>query len=354
MVDAAAKLLEALRARAGRRRRLDLDAIWGAFTDACPHLTGRAAVRLELRQALDALAAAGALRLPRDERRFDAVQRPPLPRWIELAPPDPGEDVRALARGTAWHPALAFVTGLRTLSRSELEALRAVQRFLAALGATDPVLTVRERSLLLFGDEKRLEALARGRLFGPGRLSYELLRAREVHPPFVHRDLGHGDVALILENKDTFCSAVAAGASLGAAARVRWVIYGGGNAILQTWPSMTEWAARPARALYFGDLDTDGLEILWQLGARREQWPELPPVAPCEALYRRLIARAAPLGLALAGRPCDPERAARLAGLFGGPVRTEAARLLERGGRWPQEAVTERDLREVLSEPTAG
>jgi hypothetical protein len=143
----------------------------------------------------------------------------------------------------------------------------------------------------------------------------------------VYRDLGHGDRALIIENKDTFCSAVAACATLGEAGAVRWVIFGGGNAILQTYPSMLDWEERPAHVAYFGDIDTDGLEILWQLCAARHMWTHLPPVAPCEPMYARLVERVSAMSLSLSGRPSAPagvstgsaDEEDRVGGWAGGP-----------------------------------
>jgi hypothetical protein len=347
--SAADRLLVKLQERARRRRRVTLDTIWSAFHEACPQQQGRVEARSELCHLLEELEQGARLRRPLSPRLYDELQRPALPRWVELTAGPEAADVRAEARLVPWHPALAFVNGLRSLARRELDALRVVQRFLAETPDA-PVLTVRERSLVLFRDEKRLEALAGGRLFGPGRLSHALLRAREVHPPFVFRDLGagSGDEALIVENKDTFASAADALRALGGAGRIRWVAFGAGNAILQSLPSLLEWEARPARVRYFGDIDTDGVEILWQLCAAHHRWPTLPPIAACEPLYARLVERATALGVELKGRPCTADRAKKLSGIFGPSLREAVAGVLLRGARWPQEAVTAADIAGLL------
>src|SRR5438105_1999563 len=77
-------------------------------------------------------------------------------------------------------------------------------------GTEATIVPTGERSLDLFGDEKRLDVLRRNRrLFAPGRLSLEMLRARLFAPPFAYRRIGQGGVALVLENVATYHSALA-------------------------------------------------------------------------------------------------------------------------------------------------
>jgi hypothetical protein len=57
-----------------------------------------------------------------------------------------------------------------------------------------------------FGDEKARYGLAGTALFGPGRISWELLRCHPVHPPFAWREAGPGSVLLVVENQATFDS----------------------------------------------------------------------------------------------------------------------------------------------------
>jgi hypothetical protein len=65
-------------------------------------------------------------------------------------------------------------------------------------------------------------------------------------------------------------------------------------------------------------------------------------------MYALLVERVSAMSLSLSGRPCAAERAAKLTSLFSPQLRVALAPLLEGGGRWPQEAVTESDLRDVL------
>lgn len=325
--------------KAGRGRRILLKDLWGAFRRISPHLVGSVDARVELAELLAELAKSGALKLPRQKSGYDAVQLPPLPKWILLPAPTP--TVRALERAAqvGWHPALAFVSKLEKLGDDELEELLAIQAFLR--DDADPVVTtVRERSLELFADEKRLEDLARGRLFGAGRLDFALLRCVEVRTPCVYRDIGVGAAALIVENKDTFHSACEAVRRLGPESPVRWVIFGSGKAISTTLDSVNDWPTRPKRAWYFGDLDAAGLEIAVLVARIAETWARPMPIACPAALYRSLVERALRRGVSASGTAVSSQRAAELAGWLPHDIRPTVVDLLVRGGRWPQEAVT--------------
>lgn len=350
-------LLEVERAASGRR--VTLTDVWATFQRVKPHLAGSVHARTELFELLRDLAEAGAVRLPRQKGCYDAVQRPPLPKWIQLPAPTP--TIRACKRAAqvGWHPALAFVPRLQRLSDEELAELLAVQAFLREY-PDPPVTTVRERSFELFGDEKRLEALAKGRLFQAGRLSFALLRCFEVRTPCVYRDLGAGSGALIIENKDTFYSACEAVRRIGPVSHVRWVIFGSGKAVLTTLDSVNDWPTRPERAWYFGDIDAAGLEIALQVARLAQAWNSPLPVACPSALYRSLFARAATRArpASRSGSAVSERRASELAAWVPQDIRPAVTSLLVRGGLWPQEAVTapllEAGLRDLASDEGTG
>lgn len=338
--------------RFGPGRRVLLKDVWAAFQRARPYLGGSVHARTELFEALNELANSGAVRLPRQNSCYDSVQQPPLPKWIQLSAVAPTVRPRERAAQVAWHPALGFVTKLEQLSDCELDELLAIQAFLRDNPEPFSV-TVRERSFELFGNEKRLEDLAKGRLFALGRLSLSLLRCAEVRTPCVYRDLGSGTDALIIENKDTFHSACEAVQRLGGHSPVRWVVFGSGNAILTTLESLNDFPTRPERAWYFGDIDATGLEIAVQVVQLARTWN--PPLAvECAApLYRSLVERAMKRGLGLSGSAIPRSRAEALAEWLPPEIRSAAMDLLVRGGSWPQEAVTspllERGLQDLVA-----
>src|SRR5206468_7030643 len=142
-------------------------------------------------------------------------------------------------------------------------------------------------SLELFRDEKRLDTLRRNRrLFAPGRLSLEVLRARLYAPPFAYRRVGQGRVALVLENVATYHSALGA---VPADGPVGLVIFGaGGNfsaSVCYLAELATEGPAAWIREIrYFGDLDRRGLEIPIAADAAARE-AGLPAVRPAVGLW---------------------------------------------------------------------
>jgi Uncharacterized protein conserved in bacteria C-term(DUF2220) len=319
--------------------RVPLRQVWAALQRVRPHLTGNVDARHELFELLNELAGSKAILLPRQKAAYDTIQQPPLPRWIQLPAPAPQIRARDRAAQVAWHPSLAFVSRLDSLSDEELAELLAVQAFLR----DDPepfVVTVRERSFELFGNEKRLEELAKGRLFGAGRLSLSLLQCKEVRIPFVYRELATGDGALIIENKDTYHSACAAAERLGADSPVRYVIFGSGKAILTTIDSVNDLPLRPRRVWYFGDIDAAGLEIAIQVARLAKSWNPPLLVECASPLYRTLVERAGRRLPRASGSPISIGRAAELAEWLPEELRQTVIDLLVRGGSWPQEAVS--------------
>lgn len=333
---------------AGRRgRRVPIKDVWAAFQRVSPHLSGSVRARDELSDLLRELSNVGALALPRRRSGFDNVQRPALPKWVLLPAPAPAPRALEKASRFAWHPSLAFVPKLDRLSDEELEELLAIQAFLR--DHTEPVMvTLRERSFELFGDEKRLERLAKGRLFGPGRLDFSLLRCAEVRTPILYRDVGEGSAALIVENKDTFHSACEAVRRLGSQAPIRWVVFGSGRAVVTTLGSVSDWTTRPDRAWYFGDIDVAGLEIAAQV-VRVAKELEPPLIIHCpDLLYRVLVERASKRAARTSGTCASAKRATDLAAWLPPDIRPAVSELLMRGGSWPQEAVSGPSLETAL------
>lgn len=340
------EFLRALDGTRGQARRVRLPLVWRAFFDCAPHLRGHPDARAELSGHLSALAEGGRLRLPRSTRLYDRAQLPPLPEWVELGGEAPSPSARGRAAEIAWHPALAFVSRLPRLAARDLEDLLRVQRFLAE-DVDGPVLTARERSLRLFDDEKRLEQIARGPLFRDGRLSYGLLRCRPVTLPFVFRDFGAGDRALVIENKDTFFSACEARLSLPGSS-VRWIVFGHGNAIHASIESMLQWPELPRRLHYFGDVDRRGLEIARGLDAIVRALGRLPALECAVELYDRLFASASASRRPLGGGHCRDAEASSVASWLPLHLADRAIPILRAATRLPQEWVTESDFRDYL------
>lgn len=325
------------------RTRILVEAYAAAFLVAEPALATSPDRRARLAAAIEELLEAGVIRV---SRAVDRSESPPLPRFIvpldRVIDPAVGRE----AAGYPWRPELAWAAGL-PLRRSEFDALRAIQAFLRDHSADAPIVPTGERSLELFGDEKRLDALRRNRrLFAPGRLSLEMLRARLFSPPFAYRRVGAGPVAMVLENVATYHSVLT---TVPADGLIGLVIFGAGGNFSASVCYLAELAMEgPASSIreirYFGDLDRRGLEIPIAADAAARE-AGLPPVRPAVGLWARLL-RAGQRG---AHPPVDESTADRLTMWLPVSLRSGACDVLVSGARLAQEAVGTKLL---TSDPT--
>ncbi len=344
------KLLCALLDREDKRhKRIRLSQLWSIFNATFPHLRGRTNAREELAHLLGELQEHEHLVLPRSKKSFETVAKPPLPLWIELPEPRATASLLEEAQRIAWHPELAFVRHLNRLTSPELESLKRLQHFLTTIDSKTPYLTVRERSLELFGDDKYLETLLGGRLVRRDSVLLELFHCLLVDVPFVYFDTGYGEDLLIVENKDTYHSACRAAVALGAKNRFRFFIFGSGHAVLRSIYNVRSLKPSFRRIEYFGDIDLRGLQIPFKLQhviRRMELGKEL---SSATALYNELYRRAVHLSLDLDGQKATPQQASYLSTFLPPALQQVVIELLLHGGRWPQEAVAYPRLLECLS-----
>jgi hypothetical protein len=223
-------------------------------------------------------------------------------RWGEafgFVPPT-DEEARQI-QAYPWTPDLAFVPGAKL--NLPLADLIQLNTFLTGNSRQRPLVPIKERSLQIFGDEKRLDTLFRGSaLLGEGRLTLGKLRCEIVPEPLPWRaGPNPAGPVLVIENAATWHS------------YCRWnaerkyfsaVIYGCGNRFMDSAPYLAEIfksIGGPRRVFYFGDLDPQGLFIP-KVASARAQAIGLPVVEPHLWSYRQLLT----LG---AGhrQPCDGE-----------------------------------------------
>jgi hypothetical protein len=265
-----------------------LTTIQQIFTDVRPSTSEHSDRRRALRDDLDQLADADRLRLPRTAAAWDRSAMPALPSFVAVRPATPKRPTakRVPAHSVGWRPQLRWAADVRDWSPRRLQNLLAINRF---LGHTDdpPVVPLRERSVQLFGDEKRLGALLGDpRLFAPGRLTLDLLRTRRTSPPFISRTVNSSrNDALIVENWDTFDTLSRHWRAAGT------ILYGAGAHVTAALPSLLD--APPTELRYFGDLDIPGLTIAVR-ATKHAAALGLPALVPDLDLYRLLLERGTP------------------------------------------------------------
>lgn len=284
----AARIAQELKAWPRQQVKLtELQALLVAAEPALAHAPER---RVRLAEVLAELVDAGAVGLP-SQRSYDRSARPALPRFVRVEAQAPPAR-RISGAGVAWRPELAWAAEL-SVDQQTLFDLRAVNAFFRDGGSERPVVPLRERSLQLFGHEKRLEAPTSGQLFGSGRLTLQQLRCEEVHPPFVYQTVGTGTDVLVVENHHTFVSLCRFAPPHGP---IGTVVYGAGAHFKGSVSFLADLPTPPRRVLYFGDLDIDGLDIPVHASDVATA-AGLPAVEPATWLYRLLLdhGKAAPV-----------------------------------------------------------
>jgi Uncharacterized protein conserved in bacteria C-term(DUF2220) len=255
-----AALADAL-ATAGKVR-IPLSELRLLWSTAAPRLVGDRLQTAALAAALTELKERGEVQLP--ATAWDTSTSPPLPRSIMVPAARHSSRVRPWI-DFPWCSELGWVASLPALTESRFNDLVAINTWLAQTrGTCTPLLPMRYRSAQVFGDEKRMEAMARTGLFGPGRLSMELLACQRLPPPLAAAEVGPGADVLVVENSDPYWMAIAA-LRTEAAHSIGLVAWGAGKSFPSQIPTLNvDVAGRgPIRGTvwYWGDMDPDGLTI---------------------------------------------------------------------------------------------
>ncbi len=229
-------------------------------------------------------------------------------RWREVfgfVPPS--DDEARQIREFTWEPVLAFMHEARlNLPFSEL---RQLNDFLKHCSPDAAMVPIKERSLEIFGDEKRLDLLLGSALFRHDRLD----ERRDLHCEVIGVPLAwkRGPAAaalrplLAVENAATwhsYCRWNAERALFSA------VVYGDGNRFVEGVRYLADVFAElggPRRMLYFGDLDRRGLEIP-QEASTLAAGLNLPAIEPHLWSYRHLLRFGAGRAQPWEGEPPPP------------------------------------------------
>jgi hypothetical protein len=325
--------------QASARKAIRLSELWDFWNAADPASAGRPDRRQALSNAVDELVAAGVIQV---SKTLDTTARPHLPTRLTLPSTTSSATAAALARSVIWRPELAWVIEAR-LAPGQVARLKQVNTWLRDNGRDCDVLPIRERSLQIFGHEKELDQFVATGVFGPGRLTLDLLRTFRTHPPLPSVQVGDGPVLLVVENDNTFNSIRSTLAA--DPGPVGFLAWGAGGAFEASVRSCGELAGITC-IRYFGDLDFDGLRIPRNAAATAAA-EGLQPLLPAEGLYRRLLGTAA-------YQPNQPsvleeQLSSLISWIPDPPLAEEISALLSNRVRIPQEAL---NLSELQADPT--
>lgn len=343
------ELVDVLRAAVAdhRVRRVPLPVLRAAFARHDPTGATSSDSRTRLAAALEELAATGAVVLPRSKRLYENHLLPALPTWVERPPVQRQAATPRPVR--VWRPELAEAAAIAT-SAGDFDLLARVDDFLRNGGSDRPVVPHRERSVELFGHEKRLDALLKTKMFTSDALNLPLLRCYQPPLPLTAQhtgDPGPRPELLIVENHATYASVLTlARARAAAGAPALAVGWGAGNQLPKSIGGAVQLAPVPVALWYFGDIDEDGLRIAAAASAAA-QASGLPLLRPAPPLYRDLV-RHAPRQPGERAVPVDEARA--LAAWLADPdLEREVVDVLATGCRLAQESVGYERLQELPS-----
>ncbi|BEL12857.1 hypothetical protein Q0Z83_110480 [Actinoplanes sichuanensis] len=251
-----------------RAVRVDNRTLWQLWNRVDAPWAGTWASRARLAHALQQLAEQGVITLPTVTGRLWDRSLPPLPARIDVPANRRGSVTQIDPADVLWVPVMRrWAPQWMRTSRPPAglrEAAVEINRWLqSTLGAAPGWVAREERSLHIFGDEKRLAHLTDGALFAPGRLTLQDLAC---DAPAGHlrvaRFASTGPV-LVVENKATFDSAWRALRAI-AESPYAAILFGSGDAVgplVHDLAMLNELVGvRPTTCFYAGDVDIAGIE----------------------------------------------------------------------------------------------
>lgn len=309
------------------RKRVQLEEVRRHFYAAFPEVQDSPERGAQLLKSLLELEDAGHLTLPA-KGSWETIGRPPLPLWITLGGAQQPVERRDYSK-VAWAPELDFWPQLKA---PQLESLLPVNEFLLRRRGSLLRVPVKERSLEIFGDEKRLDRMCVGGMIF-GKLPLSALSCFQVSAPLPYRPAAApGCPVLVVENKDSFWSF---GEWNAFAKRYSAVVYGQGEAFHSTGAALAQTMREVGanHALYFGDLDPKGVRVPLEFNRKTESGH--PQVGPAMGLYSWLTSS----GVRRAKPECAEAPIDLAAAWLGEPVASAVQEIWLQGQWLPQEAL---------------
>jgi hypothetical protein len=332
---------------AGTAARVGAQDLWRALAQVFPHRAPGPAERRLLLDALKSIEARGRIRLPPERgKRWDRSMDPAVPISVDIVR-DQAAPSGFPWRTFPWHPNLHWVVHCRNLSTQQVEFLRRVHDGFVNGMFGEPA-PLKYRSLQLTGDEKMLASLANTSLFGPSRLTLEVLACLPDALPLAWEAVGDGGRMVIFENAGPFAVARRVLVEM-KTSPYDLIAYGGGRSVLAALGHIKTIERSVESIHYVGDLDHAGLDIAW--GARRcARELGLPAVVPASELHRQMLLAAAsfghPQGWPAQERFADVDRT-RILDVLAPDVRGQVDAILKARRRIPEEVLGPDELRRV-------
>lgn len=317
-----------LDASTSKRKRVPVDEVKRIYYSLYPEVQSSPDRQRLLLKALKDLELQGLLTLP-TAGSWEKVGNPPLPNWVALIRQVQVTDYSVYAN-EAWVPELGFWPKLKA---AQLADAKAINGFLLRRRDSLTLVPIKERSLEIFGDEKRLDALRTGNSMFKGQLLLSAIGAFVVPLPLPYRQAAApGKPVLVVENHNSFWSF---GEWNQSALRYSAVVYGAGEAFRGTGQALGQILKEVSGegAEYLGDLDPKGVSI--PLDFNRTMAAHGLRVNPALSYYQWLFTK----GRTRKKPDCQQADAGTATHWLGPELGPELAQLWAQGLWIPQEAL---------------
>ncbi|MHA1426772.1 MAG: hypothetical protein ACTSQI_12365 [Candidatus Helarchaeota archaeon] len=229
-------------------------------------------------------------RLPKDPKLWDRTRIPQIPKWVMLNRP---KKIREYGwRSYPWREEMAWVSDIPWIDQKTFNDLKVINAVLKdkEILQGKPI-PIKERSLLLFKAEKRLDDLIKSQYFREGRLSLEMLNCFQTYEPILLKDYDSATKAraIMIENRDTFFSISTICEEVEPQSPYKYVIYGSGWAIEKAILGIERQYPEIKLIEYFGDLDPPGLRIPIKIRKNLLKHGISVKIAPASRFYIKMI-----------------------------------------------------------------
>ena len=328
------------------RRRVKQTTLWSAFAATYRDLPSGPERRMWLLLVLERLAEQGTIRLPATHgKQWDRSSAIAIPLSITVGINVPENGPRTAWRQFPWHPSLQWIVELRNLAPDQFAFLQHVHKGLVEGWFLQPE-SFKYRSLQLTGNEKRLERLLRGTLFGPGRVTLKMLGCEPAALPLAAEQLSSRPSMLIFENAAPYMLARSVAVSSGAP-RFGRLAYGAGKQVLKAVGYFAMIEPTIEEIYYVGDLDAEGLKTASEL----QQLSNVIPVRAAREFHRAMLASAAHLRAPM-GWPVKKKQPLVISNpvlsFLHTDLRTEVAAVIAAGRRIPEEVLSRASMTQLL------
>ncbi|CAA6816072.1 MAG: Unknown protein [uncultured Sulfurovum sp.] len=240
--------------------------------------------KVELLELLHKLERDKCIALPKSKDvKYWMRGRPELPKWIKiLKATERKEDIIL-----HWHPKLSFM--YREKNPATIKSAKIINEYLINRNSNPFSIAIKERSLLLFNDEKKLDRLRKGIIFK--HITLEDIDCYLVATPIISTVFNNqSDKIIIIENYNTYDSFCKYNRKMD---YYNEVIYGWGvnansedmaNAIYERWEKNNNLTIS-----YFGDIDPTGINIAIGLGNRLKRTSENINFEIAKKYYRYIL-----------------------------------------------------------------